>query len=706
VNVTPGRALAAGAQTQTTNAPSRRLVFSGLLLVMLMAALDQTIVATALPTIVGDLGGLDHISWVVTAYLLAQTAVTPLYGKLGDMYGRKIVLQVGLVVFLAGSALCGLSQSLDELIAFRALQGLGGGGLIVSAQAAIGDVVPPRERGRYTGLFGAVFGLASIAGPLLGGFLTGHLSWRWIFYVNLPIGVLAMFVLAATLPAAAERVHHVVDYLGTLLLAGGVSAIVLATSLGGTSYAWGSPVIVGLGIGGALALVAFALAERRAIEPVLPLRLLANRVFSVTSAVGFVVGFALFGAVTYLPLFLQVVKGASPTGSGLQLVPLMGGLLITSIGSGQLITRTGRYKPFPIAGTAVMTLGLYLLSTLDTASSDVTIFAFMFVLGLGLGMVMQVLVLAVQNAVEYSDLGVATSGATLFRSIGGSLGTATLGAIFANRLSGQLKSVLPPGTVSASKAVATVSPKQIASLPPALRAGYLHAFTNSLNTVFLVASSVAVAAFAFSWFIRQLPLRDTVATGDMGDTFATPRDTDSLAVIVNKIGQLDRRQGAREIVARVAARAGVDLDPAACWLLARLSEDAPVSLEELAERAHLRTETLCQARDTLLARGLIAPGQGAAAVPGEGAPAAPDRVVAAAFELTAAGHGTLERLTETGERRLSDLLECWRPDEHPDLVRLISVLAREFFVDASALGGLTHAGRVAPTAAATSSAAR
>jgi EmrB/QacA subfamily drug resistance transporter len=647
------------------------LVFTGLLLVMLMAALDQTIVATALPTIVGDLGGLSHISWVVTAYLLAQTAVTPLYGKLGDMYGRKIVLQVGLVVFLIGSALCGISQSLDQLIAFRALQGLGGGGLMVSAQAAIGDVVPPSERGRYTGLFGAVFGLASVMGPLLGGFLTGHLSWRWIFYVNLPIGVLALFVLAATLPSASERVHHVVDYLGTLLLAAGLSAIVLATSLGGNSYAWGSPVIVGMAIGGVLALVAFVFVERRAVEAVLPLRLLRNTVFSVTSAVGFVVGFALFGAVTYLPLFLQVVKGASPTGSGLQLLPLMGGLLITSIGSGQLITRTGRYKAFPIAGTAVMTVGLYLLSTLDPASSQLTIFAFMFVLGLGLGMVMQVLVLAVQNAVDYSDLGVATSGATLFRSIGGSLGTAALGAIFSNRLSSQLKSVLPAGREGSSSAASTISAKAIAKLPPALRDGYLHAFTSSLSTVFEVAAAVAVVAFSFSWFIRQLPLRDSVATGDMGDTFATPRDTDSLAVIVNKIGQLDRREGARELVQRVATRAGVDLDPAACWLLARMNADPSVALEQLAQRSRVPITRLREARNTLRERGLIVAEEGGSA----------------ALELTASGHAVLERLSATGTQRLSDLLEGWRPHEHPDLARLIATLAHEFFIDASALRG-------------------
>jgi EmrB/QacA subfamily drug resistance transporter len=647
---------------------SLALVFGGLMLVMFLAALDQTIVATALPTIVGDLGGLSHISWVVTAYLLAQTVVTPLYGKLGDMFGRKVVLQGGLLLFLAGSALCGLSQNLDELIAFRALQGLGGGGLMVSAQAAIGDVVPPRERGRYTGLFGAVFGLASVAGPLLGGFLTGSLSWRWIFYVNLPLGIAALFVLGATLPAATERVHRSIDYLGTALLAAGLSAIVLLSSLGGTSVAWGSPVIVALGIAGALLLAAFAFVERHAAEPVLPPRLLRNRVFVTTSAVGFVVGFALFGAVTYLPLFLQVVKGASPTGSGLQLVPLMGGLLVTSIGSGQLITRTGRYRPFPIAGTGVMALGLYLLSTMDTATSTATSFAFMFVLGLGLGMVMQVLVLAVQNAVDYSDLGVATSGATLFRSIGGSLGTSVLGAIFANRLSGQLKSVLPAGSAPAGGGV-SVNPHQIDQLPPLVRAGYLDAFTNSLSSVFLVAAAVAVVAFALSWLIKELPLRETVATGDLADTYAAPRDSDSIVEIANMIGRLDRREGARELIARIAMRAGVELRPAACWLVARLSEANAPSLDELAAGARTDVALLEDARDDLLARGLIA----AAAQRRSG------------FQPTPDGLATLERLTQTGEQRLSDLLEEWRPQEHPDLARLIAVLAREFFIDASAL---------------------
>ncbi len=660
------------------------LIFSGLLLVMFLAALDQTIVATALPTIVGDLGGLSHISWVVTAYLLAQTVVTPLYGKLGDLFGRKVVLQGALVLFLAGSALCGLSQSLDELIAFRALQGLGGGGLMVSAQAAIGDVVPPRERGRYTGLFGAVFGLASVAGPLLGGFLTGAVSWRWIFYVNLPLGIVALFVLGATLPRASERVHHTIDYLGTALLAAALSAIVLASSLGGTSFAWGSAVIVGLGAGGVVLAGAFLLAERRAREPVLPLRLLRNRVFASTSAVGFIVGFALFGAVTYLPLFLQVVKGASPTGSGLQLVPLMGGLLFTSIASGQAITRTGRYKPFPIAGTAIMALGLYLLSTMGVATSTATSFAFMFVLGLGLGLVMQVLILAVQNAVDYSDLGVATSGATLFRSIGGSLGTSVLGAIFANRLSSELKRVLPAGAAPRGGGVGSVNPQQIDRLPAALRGDYLHAFTSSLSSVFVVAAAFALAAFALSWLILEQPLRETVASGggDLADTYAAPRASDSLAEIETLIGRADRREGAREIIVRIAERAGVELDPAACWLLARLSERDPPSVERLAAGAGVAPERLLAAGRELRERGLIERIADAPVLDGADSAHAPRP---ADYALTPDGRAALARLTSTGERRLAELLEDWRPQEHAELARLIDRLAREFFVDDSAL---------------------
>jgi EmrB/QacA subfamily drug resistance transporter len=663
-------------------APTRRLIFSGLLLVLLLAALDQTIVATALPTIVGDFGGLSHISWVVTAYLLAQTAVTPLYGKLGDMYGRKVVLQTGLVIFLAGSALCGQSSSLDELIAFRALQGLGGGGLIVSAQAAIGDVVPPRERGRYTGLFGGVFGLASVAGPLLGGFLTTHLSWRWIFYVNLPLGVLAFFVLAAVLPASTNRTHHVVDYLGTALLAGGLSAIVLATSLGGNSFAWGSPQIIGMALAGVILLALFVIAERHAAEPVLPLRLLTNRVFSVTSGIGFIVGFALFGAITYMPLFLQVVKGASPTGSGLQLLPLMLGLILTSVISGQLITRTGRYKPFPIAGTALMTLGLYLLSTLGATSSRGSIYLYMFVLGLGLGLVMQVLVLAVQNAVPYSDLGVATSGATLFRSIGGALGTAALGAVFSNRLASELKSQLRGQLAAAAPKSTEVNPKRIATLSPHVRVHYIHAFTNALGGVFTLAALSALLAFVLTWFVRQVPLRDTVASADMSDTFAPPRSEDSVAELATKIGKLDRREGAREIIRRLAARAEVDLPPAACWLLAKLSVAEPCSLEQLARSSGVPVAVLARARETLVVRGLIL-----------------ERNGGDAYAPTESGEIALAKLRATGEQRLAELLHEWRPEEDPALASLISSLARDLMLDASAL---SH-GEGEPTVAAAAS---
>ena len=475
-------------------APRVRLIFSALLLVMLLAALDQTIVSTALPTIVGDLGGLSHLSWVVTAYLLASTVSGPLYGKLGDLYGRKTLLQIAIVLFLIGSALCGLAQTMTELIAFRALQGLGGGGLMVTTMAVVGDIISPRDRGRYQGYFGAIFGLATVIGPLLGGFLVDSLSWRWIFYVNLPLGAVAFVVIGAVLSSAAEHVHHEIDYLGAAVLTAGLSAIVLFTSLGGTSYAWSSPLILVLIATGVVMVVLFPLVEARAAEPLLPLALFRNRTFVVTSAVGFIIGLALFGSVTYLPLYLQVVKGHSPTESGLLLLPLMGGLLVTSILSGNLISRFGRYRFFPIVGTALMAVGLFLLARLTVTTSPVTASLFMLVMGLGLGMVMQVLVLAVQNSVDYKYLGVATSGSTLFRQIGGSIGVSAFGAIFSHDLATELAKRIPPG----AHLPAAANPAAVKQLPPAIHTPYVDAFSATLHPVFLTTARIAIVGFALT----------------------------------------------------------------------------------------------------------------------------------------------------------------------------------------------------------------
>ena len=474
--------------------PTRALVpvFAALMLGMLLAALDQTIVSTALPTIVGDLGGVSHLSWVVTSYLLASTISTPLYGKLGDMYGRKGWFQFAIVIFLAGSVLSGASQSMTELVLFRALQGLGAGGLMVGAQAIIGDLVPPRDRGRYMGLMGSVFAFASVVGPLLGGFFVDTLSWRWVFYVNIPVGAVALVVTSTRLKLPRrERSTRPVDYLGAALLAGGATALILLTTWGGNQYAWNSGVIIGLGVAGVLMIVLFILQERRAEEPVIPL-----------------IGFALFGALTFLPLFLQVVDGASPTGSGLLMLPLMAGLLTASITSGRLITKIGRYKIFPVAGAGIITLGMYLLSMLHVDTTRVTSSLYMLVIGVGIGTVMPVLVLVAQNSAAPRDIGAATSTATFFRSIGGSVGVAVFGAIFAARLSTEIVRLVPTGSLHNFNSHALLgSPSAIKTLPAAIHDPLLHAFANSLHTVFLWGTFLAGLAFLLTLALKEVPLR-------------------------------------------------------------------------------------------------------------------------------------------------------------------------------------------------------
>lgn len=484
-------------------------VFGALMLGMFLAALDQTIVSTALPTIVGDLGGLNHLSWVVTAYLLASTASTPLYGKLGDMYGRKPLFLAAILIFLAGSMLAGASQSLNELIAFRALQGIGAGGLMVGAQAIIGDIVPPRQRGRYMGLIGSVFGVASVAGPLLGGFFVDSLSWRWVFYVNVPVGLLAIAVVVRRLHLPAGHVRHRVDYAGAALLTGGVSALILLTTWGGEQYPWGSPTIIGLGVGGLALLAGFVWRERRAAEPVLPLRLFGSSIFRVASALAFLIGVAMFGAIIFLPLYLQTVYGASPTSSGLRMLPLIVGLLAASITSGRIITRIGRYRPFPIAGTAILTVGMVLLAQLAVDTPSWVASAYMLVVGVGIGLVMQVLILVVQNAAPAGDIGTATSTATFFRSVGGAFGVALFGAIFASRLAHQLTR-LPAGVAARLGGGVHLNPEQARHLPPAIHARFLEAFAHALHGVFLWGAGLTALAFALSWLLQEAPLRNTL----------------------------------------------------------------------------------------------------------------------------------------------------------------------------------------------------
>ncbi|MET8767318.1 MDR family MFS transporter [Streptomyces sp. NPDC004658] len=633
-----------------------------LLLGLLLAALDQTIVSTALPTIVSDLGGLEHLSWVVTAYLLAATAATPLWGKLGDQYGRKRLFQTAIAIFLVGSALCGTAQDMAQLIAFRALQGLGGGGLLVLSMAIVGDLVPPRERGRYQGLFGAVFGTTSVLGPLLGGLFTEHLSWRWVFYVNLPVGVVALAVIATALRIPRRTAPHVIDYLGTFLIAAVATCLVLVASLGGTTWPWASAQIIGLAVLGVVLAVAFVAVERRAAEPVLPLKLFRVRTFTLAAVISFIVGFAMFGALTYLPTFLQVVHGISPTLSGVHMLPMVFGLLLSSTLSGQIVSRTGRWKVFPITGTAVTTLGLLLLHRLDEHSPTAVMSACFFVFGVGLGLVMQVLVLIVQNAVSYEDLGVATSGATFFRSIGASFGVAVFGTVFASRLGDELTGAfrgvrLPPGvTVGALKA----DPRGIGALPPPLRPAALHAYASAITDVFLYAAPVALLGFLLAWFLKEDRLRGSVTAPDVSETIPpNPVQRSSYDEVCRALSLLGTREGRREIYREITERAGYDLLPAASWMLLRIRRYGSVEPAVLAERSPVPLQAVMAAARQVEERRLA-------------------RREGLDLVLTDAGREVADRLATAREQSLADLLgDWWQPGRTTDLSRLVRELTGE-----------------------------
>jgi EmrB/QacA subfamily drug resistance transporter len=553
--------------------PQRRnFVFLAIVLGMLLAALDQTIVATALPTIVADLGGAGHQSWVVTSYLLASTIITALVGRLGDLFGRKAVFQAAVTFFVLGSVLCGLAQSMVMLVAARALQGIGGGAITVTATALIGEVIPLRDRGRYQGALGAVFGVTTVIGPLLGGYFTDHLSWRWAFWVNVPVSIVVFFVAAAAIPSLATRGKPVIDYAGILFVGLGATGLTLATSWGGTTYPWSSPTIVGLFAASAAALGIFVWVESRSSgpqsAPILPTRLFANPVFTVCCVLSFVVGFAMLGALTFLPTYMQFVDGVSATTSGLRTLPMVAGMLSTSIGSGVLVGRTGRYKIFPVAGTAVMALAFLLMSRMDPSTSALLQSVYLFILGAGIGSCMQVLVLIVQNTSSFEDLGVATSGVTFFRTIGSSFGAAIFGSLFTNFLHSRIGAAL---AASGASPAAANSPEALRRLPHAVAAPIVSAYAASLTQVFLWAVPVALVGFTLALFLREVPLRDIGNNAtDLGDGFAMPTTQTSEEMLETAIGRLMRGEpGVR--LRSIAMRPDCRLDVAELWALLRIN---------------------------------------------------------------------------------------------------------------------------------------